>query len=136
MMKRSWLLFLFLSAALASRAQADTLLGKWKFAGLDQKKTESAMPYEKFSPGTATPDYEYVEFKKEGECIYNEVNQEDAGGEYAVTGRKLSWSGAVYNMQFTGRDQLTLRREMYSYIDAASRRVLVRKEVLTFKRIF
>jgi hypothetical protein len=134
-MKKLVLIVFVLSCGILP-AQTDTLLGKWKFAGSDQKKVDAALPYEKFSPGSATPKYEYIEFKPENECLYNEEQQdEDAGGEYTVAGNKLTLNGAVYKIKYSDKDHLSLSREMYYYV-AEGKKVLVRKEELSFKRIF
>jgi hypothetical protein len=130
------ILFLLAGAAQGhAQSLADSLMGKWKFAGSELKKVDAGLPYEKFTAGTSTPKYEYVEFKAEGECIFNEENQEDAGGEYSISGRKLNFGGAVYQVKFTGKDHVALSRELYYYVDN-DKKVLVRKEVLNFKRIF
>src|ERR1051326_3051931 len=130
-MKKFYIL-LFVLCGGALFAQQDSVIGKWQFSELHQKKTDGGNPYEKFSPGQPAPKFQYVEFKADGECVYNEAALDDVGMEYSVKDHHLILGGITYAVKFTDKDHLSLTREMYSFKDADGKTWYVRKEELTF----
>ncbi|HEY6161793.1 MAG TPA: hypothetical protein VI112_11230 [Bacteroidia bacterium] len=134
-MKKFYILLFVLSCGTLF-AQQDSLIGKWQFSELHQKKTDGANAYEKFSAGLPAPKFQYVEFKQDGECVYNEVALDDVGMEYSVKDRHLILGGITYALRFTDKDHLSLTREMYSFKDGDGKTWYVRKEELVFNRLF
>ena len=129
-------IFWLLSGILYAQTAADTLFGKWKFAGLYQKKVTETLPYEKFHSDVLPPKFEYVEFKNGDECVYNEETLDDVGSDYSLKAHSLKFAGGTYLVKFADHEHLSLYREMYSCVDASGEKIYVRKEELSFKRIF
>ena len=114
----------------------DTLVGKWKFSLIIQKRGSDPMQYEKYVSGLVPPRFEYVEFNDQGVCTYNEETKDDTNTEYSFKSHQLTLGGITYKVKFEDKENMKLSRTLYTYTDETGKKILVKKEEISFKRIF
>jgi hypothetical protein len=135
-MKKLIVLFFIFSAALAQaqKTRADSIIGKWKYMGASRSNAAYKMDASVYKEQLPTPKFEFVEFKKKGECTYNEKSGLAVHTVYKVNKHLLMLDGVEYEIRKVDGKNLMLYRSYYTVTGADGKIMRVDEEQLHFTR--